>query len=580
MSVEFDGSAAKLVTTTHNVTYVGFNLQDTIVRSDNSATQFNSLVLNGRDIDNEDSAQFYGNTTNLTVDGFAPKAPIPMIGSIYGGYTNNTEKNFYLNNPNANMSQVLQDGKNFYIHVNIDFIFNIDVTDCNIGVYCGTLGLQAETSYNFRVNDIWKCLRTTEQEGYLPPDEVWDNTNTIFKVRKYGYMFNEYQEIVPIAGEYNKTLFIKDKTDITMTEADSLAVVGVVLQLSADVDYTWELDCSNNDLNLVYHYIHAKLSSFDTLGGVETFALNDFLLRDGTKFKTEQIRAGEGIKLINYLGEATQFAKDDGTYYILPHFINITAPNLIEDTRIQLYNITKDIELDNSLVGTNGYKYTTELGIDFNIEVDDIIKLRACWQSGTTAKLPLQITSVVNNIGTIFIDTQEDDIFHNQLGYDGKLIDLDASPDTGEIKADFANIQIDANDSDNVFDCRKGIAWFRYICTTEMGIRVYNPEALIYNPDTRNILVDGSIQLDNVKTTALKVTEGLWLRKDGGEIIAPTSNTVVWVPNDRVYQGPETGTSGLTPSESNKLMGLNTTNLDVPVSSRATKQDVFNAAMI
>jgi len=396
MGVEYNCTASKLLFTTQNITYVGLTLQNTIVRSDYSGTQFDSLIMNGRDTSNEDSAQFYGNTTELTVNKFAPIAPTPMVGSIYGGYTNNALKNFYLNNPSFDATKLLFYAKNFYIHINLDFIFNVDVAGCNIGLYCGAAALQAETTYNFRVNDIWLGYRTTEEDAYRLPDQVWDNTNTIFKVRKYGYYFNEYQEVVPIAGEYVKTLFMKPRTDITMPEADALNVTGVVLQSSSDVDYVWELDCGGNTLEDVYHYIQATLVSSGTLGGVDTFALNDFLLRDGTKFKTIQIRLNEGVKLINYgSGKISSFQKDDGTLYVPPVTVAFSLSGLQPNSEVRIYQSSDMTELAGIEDSSTSFGYNYEWSADipvivaiFNVKYDPIRFETTLTSSDTT--IPIQ----------------------------------------------------------------------------------------------------------------------------------------------------------------------------------------------
>jgi len=410
--------------------------------------------------------------------------------------------------------------------------------------------------------------------------ELWkENPNPVTtKIRKYGYNFYQSQATFNDASlEFFYTGY--QRQDLTMTEADALAVTGVVLQASSDASYVWELDCGGNDLDSVYHYIQAKLTYHNTdLAGIDSFEFNEFLQRDGDKFKTIQARNGEGVKLINYTGKASSFTKDDGTVYVLPIYVDISTPNLISGSRVQIYNNTKGVELANTLLTTDGYSLNV-LVDDTNLSIGDEIRLRATYQSGTIAKLPIQTTGVVTEAGLTFTNTQQDDELHNALGYDGSLIDIDNSPSTGEIKADFANIQIDVNDPDNIFDCRKGIAWFRYICTTEQGIRLYDPNAIAYNPDTRNILVYGSLQIENTKDVALKIVEGIWKRADGGDLIASTSNTIIWVPNDRIYESKDmpvvkqmitdntiflstqieninVSTSGLTTEEHNKLMSL------------------------
>jgi hypothetical protein len=61
----------------------------------------------------------------------------------------------------------------------------------------------------------------------------------------------------------------------------------------------------------------------------------------------------------------------------------------------------------------------------------------------------------------------------------------------------------------------------------------YNPDE--YNPDEYNILVNGPLLVKNVNVAALTITNGVWRRLDGISLVAPTSNTIHWLPDGRVY---------------------------------------------
>lgn len=219
--------------------------------------------------------------------------------------------------------------------------------------------------------------------------------------------------------------------------------------------------------------------------------------------------------------------------------VDVTAPNLIDGTRVLLTNTTQSSTIiDNSLVsGSAGYIYSGSLGPGQEFEDGDILELRIAWWSGVNAMIPIVTTVEVTTSGASFLGTQEVDTIHDSLGYNGSLIDKNASPSTGEISADIGNVEIDADDPDGLFDSRKGIAWFRYITHTAAGIQGFDIEAIEYNPDERNILVHGNLKIDNVNSTPIKITDGIWVPENGDYIVASTSNTVWWVPDDRVYQG-------------------------------------------
>jgi hypothetical protein len=177
--------------------------------------------------------------------------------------------------------------------------------------------------------------------------ELWrDNPNNITaKVRKYGYSFYESTSIF----NNEKVLFYYTgykNPYITKTLDEALSITGVVLQQSSDIDYTWELDCGGNYLSDVYHYIQAKLTSFNTdLAGLDSFTLNEFLVPDGDGYKTLQIRPNEGVKLINYAGKATSFTKDDGTIYVLPQTVSFTLTNIKEGSEVRIYKADDMTEL-------------------------------------------------------------------------------------------------------------------------------------------------------------------------------------------------------------------------------------------
>ena len=283
------------------------------------------------------------------------------------------------------------------------------------------------------------------------------------------------------------------------------------LNISRDINY-------NNSLDATYL-------------GKDPFNWPDIAIQVGDDFETkydlvEGVSGLHGFYISRSGGDHPDFLRfqsNDGTYYVPSVTVSIDIPNLIDGTRVYLYDETNTALLDNSVVsGGGGYSYSLAYTSDITIS------FKACYQSGTTAKLPITGTGIVTASGLTLLDTQEDDTIHNSLGIDGSTVT--------ELTADFANIQIDVSDSDDTFDCRRGIAWWRYITQTSQGIADYNVLALEYNPDQYNIQVDGALQIENVKVgSVLKITDGLWTRKDGGDMIASTSETIHWIPNDRLY---------------------------------------------
>lgn len=209
--------------------------------------------------------------------------------------------------------------------------------------------------------------------------------------------------------------------------------------------------------------------------------------------------------------------------------------------------ITARIELDNSVVSGGG-------GYSFNYTHDGNItaRIRACYQQTTTAKMPIQSNVSVTTSGGSLLDSQVDDTEYNSYGIDGSTVT--------EITADYNNVEIDIDDPDNTMDSRRGVAWFRYITQTEAGIRNFDPEFLTYDPDIRNITIENpGITIENKDgVNPLVITEGIWKNRNGNLIYNTAGGSIFWSIDDRVYQGPETGVSGLTSSESTKLLATAT----------------------
>jgi hypothetical protein len=67
--------------------------------------------------------------------------------------------------------------------------------------------------------------------------------------------------------------------------------------------------------------------------------------------------------------------------------IVISNANIVDGSRVQLYNVTQDTELENTTVsGGSGYSYNATVGAGEEVEVGDVIRIRATYASGTVYK--------------------------------------------------------------------------------------------------------------------------------------------------------------------------------------------------
>ena len=200
-----------------------------------------------------------------------------------------------------------------------------------------------------------------------------------------------------------------------------------------------------------------------------------------------------------------------GTNVTTQRFANVTAPNIIVGSRVQLYDMTNNVELYNAVLSSALNYQHTYVG---NITV----RMRVTYQSGTTAKLPVEATGLVTTAGLQFLNSQTDDAVYILNAIDGSTCT--------EYTPDYPNVQIDIAGGSTT-SVQRLYNWSTYIETTADGIRVLFHS--ITAIDEVNYLIDQSVldvKLDNTGTTPVKVTGGVISRKDGTTVIAATSGSI------------------------------------------------------
>jgi hypothetical protein len=228
----------------------------------------------------------------------------------------------------------------------------------------------------------------------------------------------------------------------------------------------------------------------------------------------------------------------------------LELPNIIDDSRYQVYNVTTDTTLANAVVsGGSGISETFAAGTDFT--GGDEGQIRITYQNGTTCKQPIELGFTFSSEAATnsLPNAQADDEVYAAYGVDGSTIT--------EFTWDSGNIQIDINDADNTTVIQRIAAWMCYFTTTSTGI----DEAFgsLDWESLNSIKINTSVvdlKLDNTKATPLLLNGGRIYRDDGTTIIAAISNTIQ-IDYTPVYIA-ETGVSGLTASESTQLFALGT----------------------
>jgi hypothetical protein len=203
--------------------------------------------------------------------------------------------------------------------------------------------------------------------------------------------------------------------------------------------------------------------------------------------------------------------------------VSITAPNLINGTRVQIYNVTQAAEIDNSLVsGGSGYSYAASLGTGYDAENGDIIRIRATFVSGASAaKEELTNSGAISESGITFVDGQTDDEVYIAWAVDGSSVT--------EFSADYPNVQVDINDPDNQTTKKRLGAWLKYIVITEDGIRNFFGAVTTQSAAEIKINIDVvDLKLDNVSGSEVYFTDldVRLYRSDLTQIIASGSDSI------------------------------------------------------
>ena len=188
---------------------------------------------------------------------------------------------------------------------------------------------------------------------------------------------------------------------------------------------------------------------------------------------------------------------------VLP-FLPVTGINIVQGSRVKLFNVTKSITLDNSVVtGTGGYSTTVDPNLT-TVDIGDTLRLEAAYQNGATAKKQLALFAVLTSSGLSFIDSQEDLTDYASLGVDGSTVtEYNLDTNTG-------HLQIDAFDADCQSLKKRIVARYYYLITTEIGIdRLFGRIVL---EDSANAVIKrsvegGALMIDNVGNCQIELTD-------------------------------------------------------------------------
>ncbi len=283
---------------------------------------------------------------------------------------------------------------------------------------------------------------------------------------------------------------------------------------------------------------------------------------DGCTF--DEVTNSSGGSVTLELINGSTITTNTGPSIALSEPVDVVAANIIDASRVQIYNVTKGAELDNSVVsGGSGYSFTANLA-SAGVDDGDTLRLRAEYQSGTDARDSLEATGIITASGLSFLNTQENDTIYNAFGIDGSTV-------TG-YTADYIDDEVDISVA-TTFSIKELYAWWVFNKSTSQGISDFaggvtaeTASIIRVNTAVVNIFLDNSttnwiIQSDDVR----------WYRDDEAyPIKRPTTGggciDVEWRRDVALAQSAEVTAIKATVDA----------NLDATVSSRSTQTSVDN----
>jgi hypothetical protein len=232
-----------------------------------------------------------------------------------------------------------------------------------------------------------------------------------------------------------------------------------------------------------------------------TISIKTDYLENGTKFNA--ITTEGSISFINNPTISIDSYSTSGNL-----FVKLGVTNAISGSRIQLYNITDSSEIYNGIIGTSYSQY-------IQYTEDKNIRVRAAYQNGLTAYKGYENFGTLTENGLSFSLNQELCDVYGEIGIDGSTVT--------EFTADYPNVQIDVSDGDGMTTAQRLFVWYKYILTTEDGIRNF---FLLMSPDDIVNYKMDYIQLENVTVNPLILYGGRLYRSDGTTVICVSSGPI------------------------------------------------------
>lgn len=212
--------------------------------------------------------------------------------------------------------------------------------------------------------------------------------------------------------------------------------------------------------------------------------------------------------------------------------VNITAPEIEDGSRVQLYNVSKSISLYNSQPDLSVNSFSTSVDLDSSdVDAGDTIRMRVTCQVGgstSTALLPLEVFGVINSAGLTFPQSQQEDTVYNNNNIDGSIFADTGDTTTGiAMNPDGNNIRIELSDvtAPYVVTAQQIYNYSQYLQTTGTGIDTFfnaiTPlDGLNYRINTSTV----DMKIQNIGTNDINLIGGRLYRDNDTSIVYTDSS--------------------------------------------------------
>jgi 3D (Asp-Asp-Asp) domain-containing protein len=416
----------------------------------------------------------------------------------------------------------------------------------------------------------------------------WDASHWNFNYR--GYMVIKYQvawyyqgevDVVSTYGwaDLSDELYIVSlqPTLANITASDPAVSITITNHWASPVTWNGKVysltitDTTWLSWTIIQQEINYNLAQDATFQSEDPFNWSDMVYDNWTKFKTERgtlINSAwallKWIRVVQADGttphaDFDSFMADDWTTFAPAIQVTVSAANLVDWTRYQFYNVTQASELDNALVSGGSWASLSALFWPWEvIENWDVIRMRATYQSTTTAKIPLDSEAVASSGWVSFINTQVDDSIYILYWLDWSTIT--------KFTADFVNDEIDLIVASN-FSAQELYAWWTYTLTTVQGVQEFY--GWVTAIDSANLRINNAtidVFFDNTTTTNVFQSDNIRIYRSDDAY--PIKNPTTWgwwidiVWKNQIFIA-ETWVSWLTPAESTQLWEIDTVSTKV-----------------